>query len=84
MAEACKTKAGRYYNGVAFCVIEMKLKSGDDRADMDNDNAGGINAGIDDYEISSDCGNKRALRRKLLFIFFYQNICCWYSKEPSH
>ena len=26
MAEACKTKAGRYYNGIAFCVIEMKLK----------------------------------------------------------
>ena len=26
MAEACKTKAGRYDNGVAFCVIEIKLK----------------------------------------------------------
>ena len=25
----------------------------------------------------------RVCNRKLLFLFFNQNICCWYSKEPS-
>ena len=30
-------------------------------------------------------GVQRRLRNeKLFFLFLNQNICCWYSKEPSH
>ena len=57
MAEACKTKAGRYYNGVVCLTSD---KSSCVRANMDDDIADGINAGIDDCEIISNCGNKQA------------------------